>query len=404
MDWSHHLAQRSHHLKSSIIREILKLSRKPNIISFAGGLPAPDLFPIEQLRGPAERVLVERGAKALQYSTTEGHFPLREWIASRLPGSDAQRIRIVSGSQQGLDLAAKVLCDPGDKVAVAAPTYMGALRAFDAYQVDYLTIACDEGGMIPASIEDAFRKKPKLLYVIPDFDNPTGVSLSLARRRQLLELAERYDVPIIEDNPYGELRFEGEALPSLLELSPERVIHTGTFSKIVAPGLRLAWITGPEKVVDVITRAKQATDLHTATFTQLLAVEALASGFLDEHLGKLRRHYRGQRDLMLGALEANVPPGVSWTRPHGGMFLWVTLPEDVNATRLLQRAVEQEVAFVPGEAFFAAGGGENFLRLSYSVATADEIHQGIARLAGVIGEDPGVSRPGVRAREATPGD
>lgn len=383
MDWDDHLSACARGMKPSTIREILKLTQDKSVISFAGGLPAPSLFPVEALREACDKVLVERGTQALQYSPTEGFDPLRDWVASRV-GATRDRVQIVSGSQQGLDLVAKLLCNPGDRVAVGAPTYMGALRAFDAYGVDYVPVACDDDGMIPDALEEALAARPKLLYVIPSFDNPTGATLTLERRRRLLELTERYDVPVLEDDPYGELRFEGEAPPTLFSLAPERVIYAGTFSKIVVPGFRLAWLVADPALIARATLAKQAADLHTATFTQMVGFELLSSGFLDGQLPRVRDHYRRQRDRMLAALDASFPDGVAWTRPAGGMFLWVTLPEGLDSTELLREAVREKVAFVPGAPFFAAGGGANTLRLSYSVASAEQIREGMGSLGRVL--------------------
>ena len=384
MNWTDHFAKRTQNMKPSTIREILKLTQRSEVISFAGGLPAPHLFPVNELQQAAEKVLSERGAEALQYSTTEGYLPLREWVASRFEGMSTENVQVVSGSQQGLDLVGKCFLNPGDKVVVSAPTYMGALRAFDPYEPEYLTVECDDEGMLPEALEQALTRNPKLLYVIPNFDNPTGITMSLARRKRLLELAERFDVPIYEDDPYGELRFEGEELPRLVDLAPERVIYAGTFSKIVVPGFRTAWLVAPADALLPIGRAKQAADLHTSTYTQMIAYEVLSSGFLDAQVGRVREYYKKQRDLMLAALDAHFPDDLTWTRPKGGMFLWVTLPDGVDATELAYEAVEQNVAYVPGEAFFADGTGKNTLRLSYSVATPEQIEAGMERLGQVF--------------------
>lgn len=383
MDWNTRFAQRMDNVKPSTIREILKLTQGSEVISFAGGLPAPDLFPIEALREATDRVLREEGRRALQYSTTQGDPRLRAWIAER-HGTTAERIQIVSGSQQGLDVIAKALLDPGDTVVVGAPTYMGALRAFDAYQVRYRTVPIDGDGLVVDELEPALAAGAKLLYLIPNFDNPSGARLTLERRERLVELCARYDVPIFEDDPYGELRFRGEPLPSLLSLDPERVIHASTFSKILAPGLRLAWLVLPAPLVDPIERVKQAADLHTPTLTQALTREVVQGDFIEEQLERVRAYYLGQRDAMMAALEAHFPAEARTTRPEGGMFVWVTLPEGQDAAELLKRAVERKVAFVPGGPFFANGGGDHTLRLSYSVATREQIAGGMARLGEVI--------------------
>ncbi len=389
MNWSESFATRTRNMKPSAIREILKLTQRSTVISFAGGLPAPHLFPTERLRSAADAVLAERGAEALQYGTTEGYLPLRTWVAAQLgaggaEGVTAQNVQIVSGSQQGLDLLGKLFLDPGDTVVVAAPTYMGALRAFDAYEPNYLSVPTDDEGMLPDALGAALKTRPKLLYVIPNFDNPTGVTMSLERRKLLLELAARYGVPILEDNPYGELRFEGDALPNLHALAPEGVVYCGTFSKIMVPGFRLAWVVASPEVLTLLTRAKQAADLHTATFTQMIAFDVTQDGFMDAQVDKVRAYYKSQRDLMLRALDKYMPEGVRWTRPAGGMFLWCTLPEGLNATEIAYEAVKEDVAYVPGETFHTDGSGLNTLRLSYSVATPEEIDTGIARLAEVF--------------------
>ena len=388
MNWP--VATRTHNMKPSAIREVLKLTQRSEVISFAGGLPAPHLFPTERLREAADAVLAERGAEALQYGPTEGYTPLRAWVAAQLEaggatGVTAQNVQIVSGSQQGLDLLGKIFLDPGDTVVVAAPTYMGALRAFDAYEPRYLGVPTDAEGMLPDALEAALQKRPKLVYVIPNFDNPAGITMSLARRKTLVELAARYGVPILEDNPYGELRFAGDALPNLYTLAPEGVVYCGTFSKIMVPGFRLAWVVAPPEVLTLVTRAKQAADLHTATYTQMIAFEVTRDG-MDAQIDKVRSYYKGQRDLMLEALSAHMPEGVAWTRPDGGMFLWCTLPEGLNATEIAYDAAAEGVAYVPGETFYTDGTGLNTLRLSYSVATAAEIEQGIAKLGQIFAE------------------
>ena len=386
MDWSTRFAARVGRMKPSAIREVLKLTQRPDVISFAGGLPAPGLFPVEAIAGAAERVLAESGRRALQYSTTEGHPPLRQKLAARLPGARPDELLITAGSQQGLDLVARVLLDPGDLVAVAAPTYMGALRAFDAYEARYVSVASDDHGMRVDALEDALRQRPKLLYVIPDFDNPAGTTAPLDRRHAMVELAARHDVVVFEDAPYRELRFGGEGLPTLFELAPERVVHAATFSKTMAPGMRLGWLCGPGPLIERVAQAKQAADLQTATFTQMLADAWLAADAWEAQLERVRGYYRTQRDAMLAALQAHMPDGVRWTRPAGGMFLWVTLPEGMDAGALAKRAVERGVAYVPGAPFHANGGGENTLRLSYSVATLEEIDRGVRALGKVVSE------------------
>lgn len=386
MDWSQRFSARVERMKPSAIREVLKLTQRGDVISFAGGLPAPGLFPVEQIREATNRVLSEQGTQALQYSTTEGYPPLRAKLADSLPGARRDRILVTAGSQQGLDLVARVMLDPGDAVAVAAPTYMGALRAFDAYEARYLSVASDEDGMLPDALEAALRQDPKLLYVIPDFDNPGGTTTTLERRRAIVDLAEAFDVLVVEDAPYRDLRFEGEAVPTLFELAPDRVLHAATFSKTMVPGIRLGWMTGPAPLIERATYAKQAADLQTATFTQMIAEAWLEAGSMPPQLERVRAHYHRQRDAMLDALERHMPPEVRWTRPSGGMFIWVTLPKGLDAAALVPAAVENGVAYVPGTSFFADGGGANTLRLSYSVATLDEVERGIGALGKVFTE------------------
>lgn len=386
MDWSQRFAARVERMKPSAIREVLKLTQRGDVISFAGGLPAPSLFPVDAIGRAVDRVLAARGRQALQYHTTEGVAPLREKLAAALPGGRADRFLVTAGSQQGLDLLGRVMLDPGDAVAVAAPTYMGALRAFDAYEVQYLSIASDGDGMLPEALESALSQRPKLLYVIPDFDNPGGTTTNLERRRAIVDGARRHGVLVCEDAPYRELRFEGEPLPTLFELHPDGVVHMGTFSKTLAPGLRLGWITGPAEVVERATYAKQATDLQTATFTQMVAEAWLEEDSMAEQLEQVRGYYRRQRDAMIAALEAHMPRGVRWTTPSGGMFLWLTLPNSLDASALMQRAVDAGVAYVPGAPFFADGSGANTLRLSYSVASLDQIERGIGALGKVFDE------------------
>lgn len=391
MDWSSLFARRTERIKPSAIREILKLTQGGEVISFAGGLPAPALFPTERIREASDRVLAQRGEHALQYSTTEGYPPLRAWAAEQLPGADAERVQIVSGSQQALDLVAKALLDPGDRVVLAAPTYMGALRAFDPYEPEYLTVASDEDGLLPGSLEAALKRGPKLVYVIPNFDNPRGTTMSLERRRNLLESADRHGVLIFEDDPYGQLRFEGEPLPSLFELAPDRVVYSSTLSKTVAPGLRIAWLVAAPELLEQLTQIKQAADLHTSTLGQMVVHAVVEGDFLAEQLPRIRSYYHRQRDAMLAALDNHLPSSVHSTRPKGGMFLWLTLPEGSDGLELLQSAARRGVAYVPGAPFFADGSGLNTLRLSYSVASLEQIERGVATLGAVLTESLAVA-------------
>ncbi|MBV9710548.1 MAG: PLP-dependent aminotransferase family protein, partial [Ktedonobacteraceae bacterium] len=304
----------------------------------------------------------------------------------------AENVLIVSGSQQALDLLGKIMIDPGDSIVVEAPTYMGALQAWNAYGARYVTVSADEHGMQTDHLEEVLQQNPKYIYVLPNFQNPTGVTLTEGRRRTLVQQARHYGVPIVEDDPYAELRFEGKHLPSLLLLEGEQQegtyqgngIYLGTFSKTMAPGMRLGWVIAPSEVIGRLVQAKQGVDLHTASFTQMIAYEMLKDGFLDEHVHEIRRVYRERRDAMLAALEEYFPEEVKWTHPEGGMFLWVTLPEGSDATELLRQAVERNVVFVPGESFYPNGGGRNTLRLNYSHDEPERIREGIRRLGRVL--------------------
>ncbi len=399
--WDHRYAQRTQRMKSSAIRELLKFTALPDVISFGGGLPAPDVFPIEEFQEACQRVLRTDGAQALQYGTTEGYLPLREMIARHTArygiSVSVDNIMITSGSQQALDLLGKIFINEGDRVLVESPTYLGALQAWNAYGAEYVAVPFDDNGMQTDELEKALRYGPKFIYVLPNFQNPTGVTTSLERRKRLVELADRYGVPIIEDDPYGQLRFEGEHLPAVEVLDSEmfgtnhgsyhgNVIYLSTFSKILAPGVRLAWVIAPAEVINKLVQAKQGADLHTATFNQMVAYEVGRGGFYDKHIKEICSVYRGRRDVMLDALEEHMPPGVRWTRPEGGLFLWVTMPEGVSADELLVTAVERKVAFVPGRPFHSNGDGQNTMRLNFSYSTPDKINEGISRLGCVLRE------------------
>lgn len=404
--WSHRYAQRTKTVTSSTIRELLKLTQRPEIISFAGGLPAPDLFPLEEFETACHRVLsdAKAGPAALQYSATEGYAPLREMIARHTARygilARPENVLITSASQQALDLIAKLLINPGDRILVEAPTYLGALQAFNVFGAEYVTVPTDDDGLRTDLLEDALRSGPKFMYILPNFQNPAGVTLSLERRRDLVALADKYGVPIIEDDPYGQLRYEGDHLPSLLVLDREtrgirgdngyllgNVIYLSTFSKTLAPGLRLGWIVAPPDVIAKLVQLKQGADLHTSTFTQMIAYEVAHGGFLDEHVRRLRVFYRERRDAMLAALDECFPRewGVTWTRPQGGLFLWMRLPEGVDCRRLLEAAIKENVAFVPGDAFFAdEDEGRRYCRLNFSNASPKMIREGVRRLAQAV--------------------
>lgn len=386
--WESRFASRMQRVHSSTIREILKVTQQPGIISFAGGLPAPDLFPVEAMRDAANRVLSQHGTKALQYSTTEGHPPLREWIAAQLPNTVADQVLITSGSQQGLDLFGKLFISPSDEVLVEAPTYLGALQAFNPYEPNYLTVPIDSGGMVLESLETTLQTHtPKFIYALPSYQNPSGVHMNTQRRQKLVELARRYQVPILEDDAYHHLAFDGHTLPTLYELDMAlgggNVIYQSTYSKTLSPGLRVAWMVGPQEVIGRLVQLKQGADLHTPTLNQMLMYE-LSQGVLEQLIPQIRAKYRTNRDLMSQALQEHLSGIAHWNRPEGGMFLWLQLPQHLDSVELLKQAVEEKVAFVPGQPFYADGTGHNTLRLSFSVATPEQIQSGIARLAKVI--------------------
>jgi len=399
--WRARFAQRTHGVTSSAIRELLKLTERPDILSFAGGLPAPEVFPLAEVGAAVQRVLEEHGPAALQYSTTEGYLPLRELLVRHMIRYGIQvtpdNVLITSGSQQALDLIGKLLLNPGDQVLTEAPTFLGAIQAFTAYQADFVTVPIDDEGLRVDLLEEALRSGPKFLYVLPNFQNPGGVTLSLERRQRLVELASRYGTPIVEDDPYGQLRYEGHHLPPLVKVDAEYhgcahgerafrggVLYLGTLSKTLAPGFRLGWVVAPTEVIEKLVQLKQGTDLHTSTFTQMVAYEVARGGFLDRHVSVIRKVYGDRRDAMLRALKAHFPPGVLWTRPQGGLFLWVTLPAGLDSTKVLDEALQEKVAFVPGAPFFPRGGGAGTLRLNFSYCNPQKIEEGIRRLGGVL--------------------
>ena len=401
--WMQRYAQRTQRMSSSMIRELLKFTAQPDIISFAGGLPAPELFPIEETKAATDVVLSEMGPQALQYSPTEGYVPLREMIVRHMARYgivvDVDNVLITSGSQQALDLIGKILINPGDRILTDEPTYLGAIQAFTMYGAEYVTVPIDEDGMQVSKLEQALRAGPKFMYILPNFQNPAGVTLSLERRRDIIAFADRYGIPIVEDDPYGQLRYEGEHIKPLVVLDAERlqceddgkyggnVIYLRTFSKTLAPGLRLGWVVAPKEVIRQTVLAKQGTDLHTSTFDQMVAYEVARGGFIDRHVRRIREVYHRRRDVMLAALERAFPDpglGVHWTRPQGGLFLWVVLPESIDAGELLKEAVKDKVAFVPGVAFHPNGGGHNTMRLNFSNACDEMIEEGIARLGRAV--------------------
>jgi 2-aminoadipate transaminase len=397
--WEYRYAHRIQKMGSSVIRELLKLTEQPDIISFAGGLPAPEVFPVHEFREACNAVLENFGPQALQYGTTEGYTPLREMIARHTGRYSvevtADNILITSGSQQALDFIGRLFINRGDYIVVESPTYLGALQAWNAYGAQYIPVRADENGMIVDELEEALRIGPKFIYILPNFQNPSGSTLSLERRRKLIELADKYGVPIIEDDPYGQLRYEGEHIPSVVSLDSEfrgpngghysgNVIYLSTFSKLLAPGLRLAWVIAPPKVINKLVMTKQAADLHTSSFNQYVAYEVGKGGFLDEHVKVIRATYKERRDVMIEMMEELFPADVTWSRPQGGMFLWGVLPEDMDAAEVLKHAIEKKVAFVPGVAFHPKGDGQNTFRLNFSYSKPETIREGITRLGTTL--------------------
>lgn len=387
-------SQRAQQLTSSTIREILKVTERPEIISFAGGLPSPKGFPIDIINGAFDRVLQQNGRSALQYGPTEGYAPLRAWVAEDLKRVGAQvspdEVLIVSGSQQALDMLGKLFIDPGSKVLLEAPSYLGAIQSFSLFEPNYVAVPTDGGGLIPEQLTQARVDGARFIYVLPNFQNPTGLTLDLARRQALVQRCAAARLPIIEDDPYGDLRYAGTAQPGLLGLGREAgatVIRLGTFSKVLAPGLRLGYIVAPKPIIAKLVQIKQATDLHTATLTQMAVYEAVKGGFLVDHLPKVRDLYKEQCGYMLDAMDQHFPTTASWTRPEGGMFIWVTLPEHIDGTELLARAIDRNVAFVPGAPFYAgAEPRKNTLRLSFVTVAEEKIREGIAILGQLIKE------------------
>lgn len=381
-------SRRAERMNPSIIREILKLAERPGIISLAGGLPSPDSFPIEAMREASERVLRDTPHEALQYAASEGYGPLRDWVAQELGSQglavDASQVLITTGSQQGLDLAGKVLIDGGSRVAVESPTYLGALQAFAPYEPEFVSVACDDDGPLPEALDVA--RGAQFLYALPNFQNPSGRCISTTRRDALVARAADIGLPIVEDNPYGELWFDEPPPAPLASRWPEGVLYLGSFSKVLAPGLRLGYIAAPKPLFGKLLQAKQAADLHTPGFNQRLVHEVIRNGFLRDHVPTIRARYKMQRDAMQQALEAHMPRGCHWIVPRGGMFFWLELPAGIDTLALLPKAVARGVAFVPGAAFFADAPKANTLRLSFVTVPPARIVEGIAALAAALKE------------------
>lgn len=386
-------------MKKSEIRELLKLTRKPGIISFGGGLPAPDLFPVKEIQAAANHVLETEGKLALQYGPTEGNMALRQELIKLLEKEGIKNLSldqmfVITSSQQGLDLVGKVFLDPGDIVLCGKPTYVGAIQAFHSYGGVLHGVELDDKGISIDALEKEINrladkcKRPKFIYVVPDFQNPSGITLNLERREQLIAVAEKHDLVIIEDSPYRQLRFEGDAPPPLLSLNSERVLSLYTFSKILLPGFRLGWMAGPVDLVQKMIVAKQAVDLCAPPFNQAVLAEFIKRGHLETQIEKIVEAYKDKRDFMLDKLERYMGgiPGLNWTRPQGGLFLWVTLPDTLDSTEMFLAAVEKKVAYVMGSSFDPEGNDKRTMRLNFSFASKEEIDAGIGRLGDVIKE------------------
>ncbi len=383
------LARRAARMNPSVIREILKVTERPGIISLAGGLPSPDSFPVEAMRAASDKVLRDTPREALQYAASEGFAPLREWVAQHMQGQGlrcaADQVLITTGSQQGLDLVAKVLIDEGSRVLVETPTYLGALQAFTPFEPQIISVPGDEVGPLPQALNDVGRDA-RFFYLLPNFQNPTGRMLDEARRTALVEASQRLGLPLLEDNPYGDLWFDAPPPAPLASRWPEGVIYLGSFSKVLAPGLRLGYVIAPPALVPKLLQAKQAADLHTSGINQRVVYEVIREGFLDTHVPTIRARYRTQRDAMQAALENHMPAGCRWNAPSGGMFFWLSLPEGLDATALLPHAVDAGVAYVPGAAFYAEAPQANTLRLSFVTSTPEVIERGVTILAKLIRE------------------
>jgi len=392
LDWAPHLAARTERMKCSAIRELLKLTQQPDVISFAGGMPAPELFPLREIEEACRHILREDGARALQYGATEGYGPLKEYLADsvRKYGIPAvpDNVLLTNGSQQALDLVGALFIGPGDYVITGRPTYLGAIQAWDTYEARYQTVEEDENGMIVDQLEDAYEQvlaasghPPRFIYVLPNFHNPAGTTLPLERRQQLAEIATKLNLPVVEDDPYGQLRYEGEDIVPINALIPERTIYLGTFSKTLTPGLRLGWIICPEVLIQRFVQAKQGADLHTSTFIQYIANDICQRGLLKPHVKQLREVYKERRDTMLDALAEFWPESSSWTRPQGGLFLWARVPEPIDTLEFSKTALAEKVAYVPGIHFYPnRDGGHNAMRLNFSYCPPELIVEGIRRL------------------------
>ncbi len=382
-------AQRMTNMSGNVIREILKLTQQPDFISFAGGMPSFDAFPVEHLQDITAEAIKKYKGDALQYGTSEGYQPLREYIAGWLKEKnidvDYSEILITSGSQQGIDLVSKTFLDPQDKVLVESPTYLAAIQIFKLYQAEFTAVEADYQGVNPVSLNEAVQKDShKLLYLVPNFQNPTGITLTKERRQQVATLLDEYKLYLIEDDPYGELRYSGEQLLPIKSYNKERSIYLGSFSKIISPGLRVGYAVGDPEILSKLVVGKQTTDVHTSNLSQIIVYEFCQRGLLQSHIKQIRKIYKEKRDLMLELMKKYFPAEVTWTKPDGGLFIWAQLPEKSNATGLLQEAIKEKVAFIPGESFYPLGGGKQTMRLNFSNATPQQLEEGLERLGKIM--------------------
>ena len=387
-------SKRMDNMKASEIREILKLTLRPEIISFAGGLPAPELFPVEQMEKVSQKVISTIGREALQYSTTEGYDPLRKHIVDRMSKMSIkttfENILVTSGSQQGLEFSGKIFLDPDDIVICESPSYLGAINAFKSYECQFREIQTDEHGMIMSHLEETIKENPKtkFIYVIPDFQNPSGRTWSLERRQKLIEIANKYDLVVVEDNPYGELRYEGEHLPAVKSLDTEgRVVFLGTFSKTFAPGLRIGWVCAEDELLNKYIMVKQGSDLQTSSMSQRELAVYLDDYSLDEHIEKIIAVYKTRRNLMIDTMKKTFPSEAKYIIPEGGLFIWVELPEHIDTKELMVKAVADNVAFVPGGSFFPNSDTRNTMRLNFSNMNEENIVEGITRLGKLLNNE-----------------
>ncbi len=380
-------ANRMNNTRKSFLREILKVAEDPRVISFAGGLPNPRFFPVEEIAAASTRVLQKSGQAALQYSSTEGYLPLREYLAQRYADTqglriDPEQILITNGSQQGLDLIGKIFLNKGDRIVLEQPAYLGAIQAFSLYEPVFQTVPLLDDGIDLEQLEQILQQGPvKLFYTVPNFQNPSGLTYSAAKRQAVADLLNRYRVPLVEDDPYGDLSFSGTGLPPVAAYAGDNVLLLGSFSKTVAPGIRLGWVCAKGEVMEKLIMAKQGADLHSNYLVQRIIYQYLQDNDLDRHLAKIRAAYQAQCELMMSQIDSLFPAGVQYVPPQGGMFLWLTLPAGLSSLELFQAAAELNVAFVPGQPFYLNGGGDNTLRLNFSNSDPDIITEGIKRLA-----------------------